>query len=125
MFERDGRFYVLDYKSNHLGAHSEDYRPERLGEAMAEHHYHLQYLLYSVALHRHLAQRVAKYDYDAHFGGVYYLFVRGMHPSTGAGSGVFFHRPSKRLIERLSALLDDPLTENTEAAGQVAEAATR
>jgi exodeoxyribonuclease V beta subunit len=77
-----------------------------------------------VALHRHLAQRIAKYDYDVHFGGVYYLFVRGMHPSTGAGPGVFFHRPSRRLIERLSALLDDPLAESGEAA-KPTEVATR
>jgi exodeoxyribonuclease V beta subunit len=124
VFEHDGKFFVLDYKSNHLGAHAEDYRPERLNEAMAEHHYYLQYLLYSVALHRHLAQRIAKYDYDVHFGGVYYLFVRGMQPRTGAGYGVFFHRPSRRLIERLSALLDDPLAESGDAVRPM-EVATR
>lgn len=107
VFERDGRFFVLDYKSNYLGGTADDYGPAQMRAAMAEHHYHLQYLLYSVALHRHLTQRVARYDYETHFGGVYYLFVRGMHPENGS-RGVFFHRPSKALVERLSALLEDP-----------------
>ena len=122
VFEREGRFYVLDYKSNYLGPHSDDYRPERLAEAMAEHHYYLQYLLYAVALHRYLGRRMADYDYERCFGGVYYLFVRGVQPSTGSSRGVFFHRPSRELVESLSALLDDPRGQDTlaESAGEAA-----
>ncbi len=103
-----GRFYLLDYKSNHLGEHARDYRPERLSLVMERHHYVLQYLLYSVALHRHLGLRVAGYDYDQHFGGVYYLFVRGMAAEHALGTGVFSARPSRELIEALSELLRDP-----------------
>ncbi len=118
VFERDGRFYVLDYKSNHLGNTLDDYRPEQLRGAMAEHHYYLQYLFYSVALHRYLGQRIAGYEYETHFGGVYYLFVRGMHPESRSRRGVFFHRPSRALIDSLSALFDDPASVETDGASE-------
>jgi exodeoxyribonuclease V beta subunit len=106
--EHDHRFYVIDYKSNHLGPSANDYRPERLGPVMRRHHYVLQSLVYSVALHRHLSLRLRDYDYDQHFGGSYYLFIRGLSDRHPAGSGVFFDRPVRELVERLSALFSEP-----------------
>jgi len=102
VFEHGGRYYLADYKSNRLGRTYDDYARVRLPAAMSHAHYVLQYHLYSLALHRYLAGRLPGYAFDAHFGGVYYLFVRGMHPSLGASHGVFFDRPTERLIERLS-----------------------
>ena len=64
VFEHEGRFYVLDWKSNHLGWHAGRLRPAPLRRAMDEHGYHLQYLLYTVALHRYLRQRLRGYGYD-------------------------------------------------------------
>lgn len=107
VFERNGRYFVVDYKSNHLGPTRDHYAAASMEPAMAEHHYYLQYVLYSVALHRYLRRRIVHYSIEQHFGGVYYLFLRGMHPSTGARRGVFFHRPGSTLIERVSALLGD------------------
>jgi exodeoxyribonuclease V beta subunit len=104
-FEHAGRWYVVDYKSNLLGVHGDDYRPERLVTVMTEHHYFLQYHLYVVALHRYLTRRMPGYDYDRHFGGVYYLFLRGMAPAYARNNGVFSDRPSRQLIEGLSAVL--------------------
>ena len=86
---------------------------------MAHHHYFVQYHLYTVALHRYLRWRLgAAYRYDEHLGGVLYLFLRGMDgPDTplttdaradlhGARPhGVFFDRPARAVIERLSDLL--------------------
>ena len=108
VFEQDGRYYVVDYKSNHLGPAPADYGESALTEAMAHHHYFLQYHLYVVAVHRYLATRIAGYDYDAHFGGVFYLFVRGMAPERGENAGVFADRPSRALVLALSALFTDP-----------------
>jgi exodeoxyribonuclease V beta subunit len=105
VFEHAGTFFVVDYKSNHLGARPDDYRPERIAEAMGRHHYHLQYLLYAVAVHRYLGARLAGYDFERHFAGVAYLFVRGMHPSSGCERGIFWLRPSRALIEGLSSAL--------------------
>ena len=72
---------------------------------MADHHYFLQYHLYAAALHRYLEKRQRGYDFDTHFGGVYYLFVRGMTGETETRDlGVFHDRPTKALVTALSAL---------------------
>ena len=103
IFEYQGRYYVLDYKSNHLGADSALYRPELLAGAMLDHRYDLQYQLYSLALHRFLASRIPDYDFEQHFGGVYYLFLRGMR-SEQPDNGVFFCRPSWTLVDSMDRL---------------------
>lgn len=105
VFEHDQRFYVVDYKSNHLGPSSADYATGRLVHAMVSHHYPLQYHLYTLALHRYLGARLPGYDYDRCFGGVYYMFLRGMSPGR-PGRGVFSDRPSRALVEALSAIVD-------------------
>ncbi|KUI98508.1 exodeoxyribonuclease V subunit beta [Vibrio sp. MEBiC08052] len=99
VFEYQGRYYVLDWKSNHLGNQVEDYSPSRLNAAMVEHRYDFQYQIYTLALHRFLASRLVDYTYEQHFGGVYYLFLRGMDGQTS--SGVFAHRPKFALISAL------------------------
>ena len=106
VFEHDGRYFVADYKSNYLGARREDYDLESCRQAMFEHHYHLQYLIYTLALHRYLQQRLAGYDYERDIGGVYYLFLRGMagRESRDEKFGVFFDKPSRGLIEKLDVL---------------------
>jgi len=104
VFEHHGRWYVVDYKSNLLGATPADYAAERLDAAMIEHHYVLQYLLYAVAVHRHLAARLHGYEYERHFGGVRYLFLRGMAPGHPPGCGIYADRPPAALVTDLAAL---------------------
>ncbi|RLJ17788.1 exodeoxyribonuclease V subunit beta [bacterium endosymbiont of Escarpia laminata] len=101
VFEAKGRFYLLDYKSNWLGTETSNYGQTQLENAMITHDYPLQYLFYTLAVHRFLRLRLADYDYDRHFGGVFYLFLRGMQPATGADFGVFRERPPKAFIEAL------------------------
>ncbi len=105
VFEREGRYFVADYKSNWLGDSLDDYAPARLQAAMADAFYDLQYLVYTVAVHRLLATRVPGYDYERHFGGVYYLFLRGMRPLSGPAFGVYHTRPPAPLIAALNACL--------------------
>ena len=104
IFQYRGRWYVADYKSNFLGEQYQDYAFRQMAETMAEHHYYLQYHIYTVALHRLLSHRLKDYDYDSHFGQVYYLFLRGMSPQTGSQYGVFRDRPPAKLIKALSDL---------------------
>ncbi len=99
-----GKYYIMDYKSNWLGKHLEDYGQKRLEQAMADHNYGLQYWLYTLVLHRYLQNALEGYDYAAHFGGVMYLFVRGMEP-TVAGSGVYFDLPDRQTLEQLDHCL--------------------
>lgn len=105
VFEHRGRYYLADYKSNFLGARLEDYVPDELERAMLERRYDLQSLLYSVALHRYLGQRLVDYDYAQHFGGSYYLFLRALRPRYGSLYGVHFARPEQATLERLESLL--------------------
>ena len=110
VFEHQGRVHVIDWKSNHLGEHPIDYAHAGMAAEMARHDYHLQALLYAVALHRHLQRRRPGYRFDAHFGGVHYLFVRGVRPgwrqADGRPSGVFDLPFDASLVEAASALLD-------------------
>lgn len=99
VFRHQGKYYLLDYKSNFLGDTQADYAPKALENAMLHHHYDWQYLLYTLALHRYLQQVDRHYDYEQNFGGVFYLFLRGMNGE--AQSGVFFDRPSLALIQAL------------------------
>ncbi|WP_429071663.1 exodeoxyribonuclease V subunit beta [Aeromonas dhakensis] len=102
VFEWQGRWYLLDYKSNHLGMSPADYSRPALEQAMVEHRYDLQYQLYSLALHRLLALRLPGYDFDQHFGGVFYLFLRGMPQG-----GIFHTRPSRELVQGLDRLFSE------------------
>ncbi len=106
VFQREGKFYLLDYKSNWLGANLQDYRGAALDAAMAQHHYHLQHLLYALALHRYLKQNLAEYDFETHFGGAHYLFVRafGLAAPGIIDAGHFRYCAPKALIEALDRL---------------------
>ncbi|WP_175939944.1 exodeoxyribonuclease V subunit beta [Caballeronia sp. BCC1704] len=108
--EHDGRYWIIDWKSNYLGERAADYSAAPLAEAMAHHAYHLQALVYVVALHRYLRARLAAYDYETHVGGYLYLFVRGVRPDwrdddSGAPSGVHRGRPPLVLVEALDRLM--------------------
>jgi exodeoxyribonuclease V beta subunit len=95
IFEHEGRWYVADYKSNKLRA----YHPGKLEDAMLSHHYLLQARIYNLALHRHLSHHLDQYDYERHFGGVVYLFVRGF-PDQGG----WFEKPDLASVERFGNL---------------------
>lgn len=102
VIEQGGRYYILDWKSNHLGNQVEAYNLPGMRREMEHSFYPLQYLLYTVALDNYLRLRVPGYRYDEHFGGVFYIFLRGVD---GTGNGVFADRPPRRLIEELSEAL--------------------
>ncbi len=111
VFEARGKIYILDYKSNLLGHSPDDYLPERLAREMAVADYDLQVALYCVAIRRLLLSRGwTATDFDRRFGGVFYLFVRGLTPSDGPARGVHFTRPEPARVAELSDLFDgEPL----------------
>jgi exodeoxyribonuclease V beta subunit len=108
VFEHEGCFYLVDYKTNFLGATLDDYRPDKLEDEIFDRRYDLQYLLYSVALHRYLRQRLPSYRYETHFGGVYYLFLRAMRPADTDSRGIFYVRPDPEIIEVLDRTVFAP-----------------
>lgn len=99
-FEYKGKYYVLDWKSNYLGPALEDYSRKNLEKAMNENNYHLQYLIYSLAVKKYLKSRLGEeFDFDKKFGGVFYLFVRGMRENTDFG--VYHYRPDFSVLQKL------------------------
>lgn len=103
-----GRYWLVDYKSNWLGKKPSDYHHDAMEHAVAEHRYDIQAALYSVALHRYLQHSVSDYTPEKHFGGVAYLFLRGMDGKT-PGQGVWVRQPDGEQLAQWDALLNaDP-----------------
>lgn len=98
----DGQYFVIDWKSNHLGKTDEDYHSAALEDALLKKRYDLQYVLYLVALHRHLKDRIPDYSYETHVGGAIYFFLRGYENSET--QGLIMDKPPKALIEALDTL---------------------
>ncbi|MEX0661247.1 MAG: exodeoxyribonuclease V subunit beta [Balneolaceae bacterium] len=101
---QNGKYYILDYKSNHLGDTIDDYAPAHLKAEMEAASYDLQYHLYVVALVKFLRNSQPDFDYERDFGGAAYLFVRGMR--AGSKNGVWFHKPDVEIINKLEKTLD-------------------
>lgn len=102
-FAHEGRYYVLDWKSNFLGNLISHYTGQSLETAMADNNYHLQYVIYTLAAVKYLNQRLPGFNYDKHFGGIIYCFLRGMR--SGNDSGVFFRRLDAGLVAQLEQLM--------------------
>jgi exodeoxyribonuclease V beta subunit len=94
VFEHQGQYFVLDYKSNKLP----DYTPSSIEGSMLSHRYEVQYTLYILAVHRLLKARLKDYNYEQHMGGAIYLYLRGIDQM---GQGVYFNKPSFELIQSL------------------------
>lgn len=102
-FECREKYFVLDWKSNFLGASLEAYLPAGLNTAMNENNYHLQYLIYTVAAKKYLESRLPHFNYEKDFGGVIYIFLRAVRK--GSDTGIFICRPSLDMINRLERLI--------------------
>ena len=101
VFEFEGEYFVLDYKSNYLGSDNSAYTRVGMQAAILGKRYDLQFVLYLLALHRLLRARLPDYSYEQHIGGAIYFFLRG-HES--AAQGVFAEKPPKVVIDRLDSL---------------------
>lgn len=98
-FEHEGKYYILDWKSNYLGDSPADYTPAALSAAMNENNYHLQYLIYTLAAKKYLESRLYSFNYEKQFGGVIYCFVRGIRK--GQSTGIFTSKPPLSKILQL------------------------
>ena len=103
-FKHNGKYYILDWKSNFLGDAIEHYHQDRLTEAMNESNYHLQYCIYTVAMKRFLESKLGdSFDYDKHFGGVVYLFLRGVRK--GQSTGIYTNKLPLEKVNQLEKIL--------------------
>lgn len=105
VFRSGGKYYLLDWKSNHLGDGIEHYSLDAMMEAMVKNYYILQYHLYTTALHRYLQSRLKGYSYKRHFGGIIYVFLRGVDPAQGREYGLYHRVPEQEIIAALNERL--------------------
>lgn len=98
IFEHGGRYYLVDWKSNYLGNHFEDYGPKALARAMIKGHYVLQCHIYALALYQYLKYRVPGFHYDTHYGGIFFVFLRGLDPNRGQTYGIYRDRPPEEQL---------------------------
>ncbi len=94
-------YFVIDWKSNHLGNSLQSYTSEAVASSMKEHEYRLQYILYIVALTALLRNRIPDFSYEQHIGGAYYFFLRGI--KAGERTGLYFSKPKESTITKLLA----------------------
>ncbi len=102
-FEHNGKYYILDWKSNFLGNSLEFYDTEHVKAAMYENNYNLQYLIYTVALTKYLKLRKPDFNYEKDFGGIIYLFLRGVR--TNGQTGIYYSKPEEQLIDKINELI--------------------
>jgi exodeoxyribonuclease V beta subunit len=107
IFRYEDRFWLVDWKSNHLGNRVEDYGRPALEGQMEDQGHTLQYHIYVLALDQYLRTRLKAYDYERDFGGVFYLFLRGIDPARGAGRGIYRDKPDYALVKELREALVD------------------
>ena len=101
VFHDQDRFWLVDWKSNYLGSSVEGYGKNVLNNVMCRDFYILQYHLYVTALHRYLQLRIPEFSYERDFGGVFYIFLRGVDPDIGPEFGIYKDMPDKALIDAL------------------------
>ncbi|GLR69759.1 exodeoxyribonuclease V subunit beta [Agaribacter marinus] len=109
IFEHNGKYYVVDYKSSYLGKHIDDYAVESLFTHIQAHQYDVQYHIYALALHRMLAQKIPDYEYEKYFGGVLYLYLRGMSSEcpNNVSNGVFQVGADEIDIQALTSIFEE------------------
>jgi exodeoxyribonuclease V beta subunit len=107
VFEQDGRYFIVDWKSNWLGAATAAYQSVAMDAEMRRHRYGLQRQLYLFALHRFLATRLPGYDPVTHLGGAFYVFLRGLDRAQ-PDLGITRADADLQALERLATLFPAP-----------------
>ncbi|MBW1615083.1 MAG: exodeoxyribonuclease V subunit beta [Deltaproteobacteria bacterium] len=102
VFMYKDKFYIIDWKSNWLGDNITDYNQDAMLSLMTKNHYILQYHIYTAALDRYLKIKIKNYDYEKHFGKIFYIFLRGINKDKSPEFGVSIDRPSKSVITKLN-----------------------
>lgn len=107
-FEFEGRpcYFVVDYKSTYLGDDYKAYDAQAVEQSVydSRNRYDVQYLIYTLALHRMLRQRIPDYSYERDVGGVMYLYLRGLRAGKCRSPGVYYTKPSLEVIEQLDKM---------------------
>jgi len=112
IFRHKNKYYIIDWKTNYLGDTTSDYSYSSMTNAVCDSLYFLQYHIYTIALMLHLKNHISDLSYDKHFGGVYYIFLRGLNNNENSRDGIFYHKPTEKVIANLMECLKISPIEN-------------
>lgn len=90
VFLHEGRYYLVDWKSNWLGPDNFYYTQSSLNQAMEQHDYFLQGKIYATALKNYVATVDAR-PFEECFGGMFYVFLRGINEPRS--HGIYYFNP--------------------------------
>jgi exodeoxyribonuclease V beta subunit len=105
VFESNGRYYIIDWKSNDLGSSLTDYDRPGMAQSMHESYYYLQSAIYLFSLHKYLKKRLPDYDFQQHIGGAFYMYVRGIK-NDFADTGIYSIKPELKTLELLENIFE-------------------
>ena len=100
-----GKYYIIDWKSNNLGDSFTDYGCENIEAEMKKHNYYLQYMLYLAAFDRYMKSVDKNYSYEKNFGGIRYIFLRGVQAGS-CETGIFPDRPEESELRKIQKLFE-------------------
>ncbi|WP_367670647.1 exodeoxyribonuclease V subunit beta [Sodalis-like secondary symbiont of Drepanosiphum platanoidis] len=103
VFLLENKYYIIDYKSNWLGNKDKYYSIKNIKKSIISHRYDIQYNIYTLVLHKYLSNKLKNYNYKKNFGGIIYIFLRGINTKYSKYS-VYFHCPNFLLIQELNDL---------------------
>jgi len=106
VFESNGRYYIIDWKSNDLGSSLNDYYRDGMAQSMYESYYYLQSAIYLFSLHKYLKKRLPDYDFEKHIGGAFYVYVRGVK-NDFADTGIYSIKPELKILQLLENIFED------------------
>ncbi len=104
IFNYKNKYYIIDFKTNWIDYHYTSYNNKNIFKLMCKNRYDIQYQIYSLALHKYLKMKYKYYNYNNNFGGIYYIFLRGLNLDINYKSftGIYFIKPKYKLIYKLS-----------------------
>ncbi|MGM0609301.1 MAG: hypothetical protein ACQESP_12905, partial [Candidatus Muiribacteriota bacterium] len=94
----ENKYYIIDWKSSYLGEKINDYSYKKIEDNIIKRNYFIQYWIYSEALHKHLKNTIKNYSYQEHFGGVFYIYTRGVNPDYPE-NGIYFTKLPEDFLE--------------------------
>ena len=107
IFTFQDKIYVIDWKSNLLGTEIEDYSPSKLYKNIKTYHYDLQYYIYTDAVDRFFSLRFSQYTYTQNFGGIFYIYLRGINRLTQ--DGIYFYRIPEKDLASFRSIMNESI----------------
>lgn len=107
----DDKYYIIDWKSNNLkeADDPEDpysaYNAKGIEKEMKKHNYYLQYMLYLASFDRYMQSVDKNYSYEKNFGGIRYVFLRGVNAGSDE-TGIFSDRPAESELRKIQELFE-------------------